>query len=124
MDLLDQVKVYKDTLNDNLFNGLLCVKLSGVTYDNRQKFLKLVEQDTPLKLVRDRTNEHDFHAVSVLAFIDESWKDVGFIPKEVNRDIALALDSGIDLGAKVWKKVGGGEENYFYGLTITVKRKD
>lgn len=123
-NLLEQVKAYKTLLNGsfcNHFDGVMFCKISGATFNNRQKFLAAVEQNTPLKLVRDRRNEHDFYAVSVNAFINGEWQDIGFLPKEVNKDIAIALDSGIKMGAKVWRKVGG-EGEFYHGLSITVKR--
>lgn len=122
--LLEQARAYKTLLDGsfcNLFNGVMVCKVSGVTFDGRQKFLAEVEKDTPLRLVRDRRNEHDFYAVSIYAFIDGAWRDIGFLPKEVNKDIALALDSGIQTGAQVWRKVGG-EGDFYHGLYVTVKR--
>ena len=127
MTLLDKVRTYKSLLSGsayNLFDGVMVTKVSGCSFDGRQKNLERVEDSTPLKLVRDRRNEHDFHAVSVHAFVNGSWEDVGFLPSKVNKDVALAMDSGIKMGVKVWRKTGGGEDGYYHGLSITVKREE
>ena len=125
MTLLDKVKTYKELLSGsayNLFDGVMVCSVAGVTYDGRQKNLERVAEGTPLKLVRDRRNKHDFHAVEVHALVEGDWKSVGFLPAKVNKDVALAMDSGIKMGVKVWRKTGGGEDGYYHGLSVTVKR--
>jgi len=124
--VLNQVRNYKNVMTGDahsLFRDLLYIKLSGVTFDGRQKNLEQVNKTTPLRLVRDRRNEHDFYAVLVEALIEDEWKDVGFIPSKHNTKIALTLDAGIKLSAKVWG-LSGGENDFFRGLSITVKRED
>lgn len=126
VSLINQIKAYKTLLtgsNHNLFNGKMVTKISGVSYDNRQKFLAGVEEDTPIKLVRDRRNEHDFYATSVYALIEGEWEDIGFLPSKVNKEIATALDSGVLIGAKVWRKTGG-QDGFYRGLSITVERNE
>lgn len=122
--IIDRIRNYKDTLvgsEHSLFNGLMVAKVSGVTFDGRQKNLAAVKDDTPLRLSRDRHNKFDFHAVLVQAHIDEEWKDVGFVPSNINKQIAETLDAGIQLKAKVWKKTGG-DNDFHHGLSITIKR--
>lgn len=126
MVLLDQIKAYKTLLTGsyyNLFNGKMTCNLSGVSYDGRQKFLAAVEEGTPIKLVRDRRNEHDFYAISVNALIEGEWEDIGFLPSKVNKKIANAIDSGVSIGAKVWRKTGG-KDGFYRGLSITVEREE
>lgn len=77
------------------------VKLAGVTFDNRQPIIKVMKEDTNIKLERDRANPHDFYAVGVLANIADMWIKIGFIPKTDNRNIAESLDSGIKLVARI-----------------------
>ena len=123
--LLDNIKNYKDTLigsEHSLFDGKMFCKVSGVTFDGRQKNLISVNKETLIRLVRDRHNKFDFYAVIVQAFVEDKWKEVGFIPSNMNKPIAQTIDKGVKLSAKVWKKSGGGEKNYPYGLTITINR--
>jgi hypothetical protein len=72
-------------------------------------------------LVRDRRNEHDFYAISVQAFVNGSWKDAGFVPSKINKEIAISMDKGKELTASVWRKVGG-EGDYYHGFTIIISR--
>lgn len=126
MNLMDQVRIYKGLLQGSahtLFRGMMVCKVSGVTFDNRQEVLSRLLDDTPVRLVRDRRNEHDFYAVRVEAFIDAKWCDVGFVPSSINKNIASSLDAGILLEAKVWKRVGG-EGDFYFGLSIIIKRLD
>lgn len=126
MNILDQVRIYKGMMQGSsytLFRGTMVCKLSGVTFDKRQEALSKVEPDTPLRLSRDRRNNFDFYAVFVEAFIDLKWADVGFVPASINKEIASALDAGVALEAKVWKKIGG-EGDFFYGLSIIIKRPE
>ena len=126
MNLLDKVRIYKGLLQGSahsLFRGMMVCKLSGVTFDGRQEALMLVDEDTPIRLVRDRRNEYDFHAVSVEAFVELKWKDVGFIPASINKDIASALDAGVKLEAKVWRRIGG-EGDFYHGLSIIINRPE
>ena len=88
-----------------LGNKTIC-KLAGVTFGDRQKYLKLVDDNTPLRLYRDRKNIYDFYAVGVEAFIGEEWQDLGFIPKEINKDVCNIIDTGGSLQVDLWKKLG------------------
>jgi len=123
-DILNQVRAYKNKLQGaphDLFRGVLMCKVTGVTFDGRQEVIKKIAMDTPIRLQRDRRNEHDFNAVNVIAFVDDEWRDAGFVPASMNKEISTALDAGVELGAKVWKKVGG-DNDFHHGLTITITR--
>ena len=122
--LLQNIKDYQKSLVDptgNFFNGTMLCKVSGVTFDNRQKVLEHVSESTKIKLSREADNKHDSSAVKVMALINGEWGEVGYVPATMNKEIAEALDNGVFLSAHVWQKVGGGE--YFYGLTIKILRK-
>lgn len=121
MTTLDHIKRFNDNIieKDPSFSGILFCKLSGVTYDGRQENLEKVTSDTQLKLERDRTNDFDFYATKVAGFIDNTWKDLGFIPKKLNKQVAHALDEGVSLRAKVYRLVGGGD--MFFGLSVTIE---
>lgn len=124
LDLLDQIKVYKTVLINETpatVGGRIYCKVSGVSFDGRQEVVRHIEQETPIRLVRDRRNEHDFYAISVQAYVNGVWKDAGFVPSKINKEIALYMDSGKDLSASVWRKVGGDGE-YYHGFTIVVSK--
>jgi hypothetical protein len=125
MNILDQVRVYKGFLTGSahtLFRDLMVCKISGVSFDGRQEVIQKIDSETLLRVVRDRRNEHDFYAVKVEAFVDASWRDAGFIPASINKEIAPALDAGVPLTVKLWRKTGG-ENEYFHGFSVTIKRE-
>lgn len=69
-------------------------KISGVTYNRRIQFVKMLRQNEELFLKRDYSNFYDKNAVEVLNYRHEM---LGYIPKETASVIATALDMGIDL---------------------------
>ena len=125
MNLLSRVKNYKEALTgqkNDVFRGRLVCKLTGVTFEGRQKKLAAVGRNTPLKLERERGNEYDFHAVRVLAKIEDVWQDIGYIPRTNNKDIAHALDCGVVLQASVRSRLGNPAEGFNFGLQVDVER--
>lgn len=70
----------------------------GTTFDNRQENISIIKdmerkEYVKYNLVRDRKNKFDKYAVRIVAVDKENKEyDLGFISKEDNKDIALALD--------------------------------
>lgn len=125
MSITDRLNNFNErikTEHDNKFEGVLFCKVAGVTFGNRQETIKKIDENTSLRLDRDRQNKFDFYAILVMACIEEKWEEVGFIPATQNRPIAEAMDSGVSMAANFWGKTGGGENNFVYGVTVTVKR--
>ena len=103
----------------------LVARVAGVTFEGRQDVIAQVEKQTPVRLVRDRRNEHDFYAVEVQVNLDGEWRQAGFIPNPMCRMISKNLDNGTKLGASVHRVTGGmvsefTGENLNYGLEINV----
>jgi len=120
--ILHSLNKYKKGINrkESFENTIVC-KVSGVSFDGRQENINKVNHDTELKLVRDKENVHDYYAVSVMALIEDEWKDIGFIPSSINVQVAEAMDRGILLEAVLKKKTGFGE--YLQGLTLIIKKE-
>jgi len=57
-----------------------------------------INQETPIRLVRERFNPHDFQAVSVA--LDEGTS-LGYLRREDNRIPAALMDQGASLAAKI-----------------------
>ena len=123
-DLRKKLIAYKQTLENNqkdvLLGRTIC-KLAGVTFGGRQKHIRLVKDDTPMKLYRDAENIHDLYAVGVVALIDEEWCDLGYIPKEINREVCSIIDKNNSLEVKLWRKTGG-ENDFHYGITVVLQK--
>lgn len=106
---INKIKNYANRLKEEtvLVNDRLIAKLTGVTFDGRQENIALLDGNTKLKLQRDRRNTYDFFAVSVLAEVNGSWIDVGFIPRPMNKKLCSMLDNGDDLDVVVHRITGG-----------------
>lgn len=69
-------------------------KLKGVTFENRQDNLGVIynaiqDNHIPKLLLKHIPNEYDPNAITVLAQYNNSYYDLGFVPKE----IAATLDN-------------------------------
>jgi hypothetical protein len=125
VDLKEMLLSYSNRLKTSkseMLDGTITVKLTGVSFDGRQENIKKVFSSTPLRLTRDRRNEHDNYAVMVEANIDEEWKEVGFIPAKYNKPIALAIDGCIDISIRLDSKYGG-DKGYVYGMSVVLTTK-
>lgn len=81
-------------------------------------FFDLQEQlapQTPLKLIREPENDHDYKAIAVYAFEQK----IGYIPREDNKVLARMIDSGFDLFAEVRRL--NDDETLWRALRIEVK---
>jgi len=67
------------------------VKLVGVTFENRQEKLKRLSDLDSLYLIREPDNKYDANAILVTL---EDGTDVGYIPREIAKDLATVMDSG------------------------------
>ena len=127
MDIADKIGQYKRSLSDEkntLFRNNMVCKLTGVTFENRQEVLHLIEKNTPLKLQRERNNTYDFHAIKVLAFVNDEWKGAGYVTKGTNEIISYTMDCGIELDVDVEDRLGNPDRGYNYGLMVTIKRRN
>jgi hypothetical protein len=119
---------YAARLKDKDKPRKIVARVAGVTFEGRQELLKKIKPDTPIRLERDRRNEHDFYAVKVLAEISGTWEHVGFLPSTMSKRVAKPLDDGLTLKSGVHKLKGGDVENddgsiseLNYGLDIYVE---
>ena len=103
----------------------IVARVAGVTFEGRQDVVSEVGEETPVKLVRDRRNEHDFYAVEVHVKLGGKWKQAGFIPNPMCRLVSRSLDNGVKLQASVHRRTGGMVSDFTgeplnYGLEINV----
>jgi len=103
------------------FDGVLFCHVTGASFGSRQEIIKQIGGSTLLRLDRDRRNEFDFHAVLVMAFVNDEWQEAGFVPSTVNKSVAQSLDAGDSLKVGLWRK-NGGEDGFLYGLSITISK--
>jgi hypothetical protein len=84
-------------------------KIAGVSYKNddgssRQKYLSKCNVREPLKLVRE-FNKYDTNAVNVLT---RNGKQLGYLSKDVAKEIAPLLDKGKRVDCEISDLTGGG----------------
>lgn len=104
----------------------------GVTYDGRQRLIhnlvcaNRLKQGTRLLLELDAQNQYNMFAVKVMT---RNRDNLGYIPKELSKDICLNIKRGKTYSVIVTSIVGGGN-NYNYGVKIDIamngspKRRD
>lgn len=125
ISLLEQLKAYKGFLTGDSFaskTGAIFCRVAGVSFDNRQEPISKMSGSTLVRLERDRRNPYDFNAVKVVAFVDNTWQDIGFVPASINKKVVQMLDNNISLKAFVWKIIGGGDYNL--GVSIVIEKED
>ena len=72
----------------------------GVTHrQGAQTRLNKMKHGTPLKLVREKQNPHDRLAIAVYDPRDDF--QLGYIPRAVNRNLAMAMDAGISTAVTI-----------------------
>ncbi len=116
-------------------------KVVGVTFENRQSALSMLESGVELALVREPENEYDPNAISVRLL---NGTQLGFLNRHLARRIAPVMDEGIEYDAAVSSVTGGpahhehqdlrspgplgvrdpGVVDRSYGVNIVVRRVD
>lgn len=89
-------------------------KVAGVTFENRQQYVRQCIAGQSLDLIRDKFNPYDKNAIAVYAGNDQ----VGFISQDIAEELAPKIDNGKKYGCMVQSVTGGSEK--IYGLNIKV----
>lgn len=124
----------------------LIIKVTGVTFDNRQSVIALLKGNEPIRLEPEPENKYDPNALAVKVAVkiplhlqshDANQinriadgieiKHVGYVPKELAAEIAPLLD-GESLMVKIKEITGGFElsngKTALLGLLLTVEMPD
>ena len=92
-------------------------KVAGVTFENRQRFIRRMTAGERVSLVRDPYNPYDPNAIKV---INSNGDHIGFISKELASTMAMNMDSGTIFSATVSNITGMNPgENIGVNLHIT-----
>ena len=96
-------------------------KVVGVTFKERQGFLAYLNKQTDVMtyLRREPKNEYDANAVAIIAYVPSSKKHIkiGYINKDLAKEIAPLLDKGQAIYARELEILGG------HGMTYGAKLK-
>ena len=68
-------------------------KLTGVTYNNRQRNITLLKNGKKLKVVREVNNEYDKNAIELF----DGDNSIGYIPAETVRKLSAKYDVGSEI---------------------------
>lgn len=70
----------------------LYVRVAGVTYEGRQKYLKRLKGDEPVRIEPEPSNPYDPNALAVKIAMTDGVKHVGYVPRDLAKQIAPLLD--------------------------------
>lgn len=91
-------------------------KVVGVTFGERQKYIRDMQIGERIILEREPDNTYDKNAIKV---INSKGFQIGFISKDLAAQLAPKLDNGLKLSA-VCSDITGGCVGYSYGVTIKI----
>ena len=95
-------------------------KVVGVTFEGRQAVVSALTAGEELVVVRDADNPSDANAIALRTL---SGAQVGFLRRQIARELAPRLDGGVHYIAHV-SAVTGGVEGRSYGANIEVSRDE
>lgn len=99
-------------------------KIVGVTFEGRQRLISRLNRNnelapgTPLRLVPETDNVYDTYAVKVVTMKGEQ---LGYISKEINKDIHNNLLRRRQYFVVVASVSGGQSDDQNYGVNIEVR---
>lgn len=73
---------------------VFATRLAGVSYEGRQVYVEKMSKDTPLVLKREPQNPYDPNAIAVIACFPMEEQKIGYIPKEIAKEMAEKMDAG------------------------------
>lgn len=92
-------------------------KIVGVTFDNRQQYVRRLVAGQELRLVRDSANPYDHNAIAVY----DGPHQLGFLRKEVAESLAPEMDRGVRVRASVEEVTGQDYGNYGANIKVVVQ---
>ena len=98
----------------------ITVRVTGTTFENRQERLQFLKRfpldDLSVTLERELHNPYDRNAIQVVVHIKPIAKKtvIGYIPKELARELSKVIDIGVQLKASLMQIIGG----YSYKETL------
>jgi HIRAN domain len=103
-------------------------KVAGVTYGNLQSILATLQGGEPCRIQPEPDNRYDPNALAIYVATADGVKQVGYIPKELAKQLAPLMD-GEALTTYVEEVTGGFEigddgDIAAYGLRIAIEIPD
>ena len=104
----------------------MTIRAAGTTFDNRQERLGFLKQfkpdDLSVTLEREPDNEYDNNAIQIVVHIHSLSKRtvIGYVPKELARELAKVIDMGIQVKASLMQIIGGYSYKETLGALINI----
>jgi hypothetical protein len=99
---------------------------TGTTFGNRQECLNFLKQfkpnDLSVTLKREPDNQYDSNAVQIVVHIHPLSKRtvIGYVPKELARELAKVMDMGIQVKATLKQIIGGYSYKEMLGALVNI----
>lgn len=96
-------------------------KVAGITFDGRQEIIRNLKDTIGVyyELLREKDNKYDTNAVIVCAKTRDNKKfNVGYLPKDMNKAVARALDNNKTAFVKRYTYTGAYNKNVNTGIEL------
>lgn len=103
------------------------VRVDGTTFENRQERLQLLKQfhqnDLTVTLEREPDNEFDNNTIQIIVHIKPISRRtvIGYLPKELARELSKVIDIGIQVKASLIQIIGGYSYKEMLGALIDIR---
>ena len=103
------------------------VRVVGTTFENRQERLQFLKQfhlnDLTVTLKREPDNEFDNNAIQIIVHIKPISRRtvIGYLPKELARELSKVIDIGIQVKASLIQIIGGYSYKEMLGALIDIR---
>ena len=103
------------------------VRVVGTTFENRQERLQFLKQfhlnDLTVTLKREPDNEFDSNAIQIIVHIKPILRRtvIGYLPKELARELSKVIDIGIQVKASSIQIIGGYSYKEMLGALIDIR---
>ncbi len=103
------------------------VRVAGTTFENRQERLQFLKQfhlnDLTVTLKREPDNEFDSNAIQIIVHIKPILRRtvIGYLPKELARELSKVIDIGIQVKASLIQIIGGYSYKEMLGALIDIR---
>ena len=104
----------------------MTIRAAGTSFENRQERLSFLRQFSPedlsVTLEREPDNRYDQNAICIVVHIRSIRRRtvIGYVPKELARELAKVIDMGIQVKAFLMQIIGG--YSYKESLGALVKK--
>ena len=103
------------------------VRAAGTTFENRQERLQFLKQfhlnDLAVTLEREPDNEFDSNAIQIIVHIKPISRRtvIGYVPKELAKELSKVIDMGIPVKASLIQIIGGNRYKEAFGALIDIR---